>query len=660
MIDVDKMSEAELDAYLLNNSLASTQGIDVNSLNEEQLDRLLEGKELSPAERNEFIGMGSSVAGALGGAALGTAILPGIGTVIGGIAGGALGAFGGELAEDYASEEDLNYANAAKEAAISIGIDVATLGTMKFAKPVYFAGKRALGFTAEEVAKDIAEKATATVATQKAGTPLSLASSQSLLQEKGATLTPIQLGDEGVLSFYDRLSRSGLLSSADFEQNMVKANEAISGAIVDLMGKNEAGVLMKGELGNSVNSLLYEGKKAIGKQYDTGLKEIAKSIKNDKVNVIPIHKAIDNFVKGHANPLGGSNLDEATLKLLSGLKSDLTSGIKKEVVFEDVPSSLARFGRQYQKAVGKKTVPEPVPALDVLEWHKKVNSKITELSNPNSPMYAGVKDSELAKVSKLLRNVMDKSMRGVNPEAYSKYLDIKSAYREGITTLKPDAIKSIINTASKGDYENLGKMFFQEGVVNINKFDETWKAVNYAVKTIEPEQLSSLGFKNKGELFDTIKSSYVLNMFPKVDEVAFDLTTYAGKMGKLTREEILQAKKVLGKDYGRFNQIRNAILDASNVPGNDVGLLALRSKELQAGTAVAAGSVGGFGVGLFALFTPKVMAKISLNPKTSAMLINALNRTSKTPEGLSQTERLLRNILIAEGIDLATGELVEQ
>lgn len=653
MEDITQLSDEELQSILLQGKPVAKNITDLSD------DELLSIVNSQPKERNEFIGMGSSVAGALGGAAIGTAILPGIGTAIGGIAGGAIGAFGGELAEDYASEEDLNYANAAKEAAISVGIDIATLGTMKYAKPVYFAGKRALGFTAEEVAKDIVEDAARTLAKQRAGTQAALQSSAELLAEKGAVLTPSQLGDEGVLSFYESLGRSGILSRADFERNMVKANEAVSEGISGLIAKNEAGVLMKGELGASVNSLLYEGKKAIGKQYDTGLKEVAKSIKNDKINVIPIHKAIDNFIKGHANPLGGSNLDEATLKLLSGLKRDLSSGIKKEPIMEDVPDSLRRFGRQYQKVVSKKTVPEPVPALDVIEWHKKVNGKVTELSNPNSPLYAGVKESEIAKVSKLLRNVMDKSMQGVNPEAYSKYLDIKRNYKEGITTLKPDAVKSLINTASKGDYENLGKVFFQEGVVNLDKFNQTWKAVNYAVKTIEPEQLVELGFKNKQELFDTIKSSYVLNMFPKVNDTAFDLTSYASKMSKLTREEIIQAKKILGKDYGRFNQIRNTIITASEKPKTDVGLLALRSKELQL-TAIAAGSFVNFGAGMAAIFTPKIMAKIALNPKTSSMLINALSRSSKTPEGLKQTEKILRNIMIAEGIDLTTGELTEQ
>ena len=75
-------------------------------------------------------------------------------------------------------------------------------------------------------------------------------------------------------------------------------------------------MLLKGELGSAVDEVLYEAKKAIGKQYETGLNEVAKAIKNDKVNVIPVHKAIDGFLKANANPLGGSNLDDATIKLV--------------------------------------------------------------------------------------------------------------------------------------------------------------------------------------------------------------------------------------------------------------------------------------------------------------------------------------------------------
>jgi hypothetical protein len=660
MIDIDNMTEEELDQYLLKNSPASKQssGLDVDNLTEEQLDRYLSGKSIDAPERNEFIGMGSSIGGALGGAALGTAILPGVGTAVGGVIGGALGAFGGELAEDVMSEEDMNYANAAKEAAISVGLDVATLGAAKWAKPAYFAGKRALGFTAEEVGKDIVEKAATSLATQKAGTQTSLQSSAELLAEKGAVLTPSQLGAEGVLEFYESLGRGGVLSSTAFDKNMELANEAVSGAINGVIAKNEAGVLMKGELGSAIDNVFAEGKKALSKQYELGLNDVISSLRNDTVNVIPIHNAIDGFIKSYSSKLGGSELQDGTIKILNRIKRDLSGGYKTVDVIEEVSKPVYdRFGIKSFKTekvvTGTKKVPIPLPAMQALEWEKKVNKIISEAGNPMSPMYNQAVDAELAKVSSALSGSVDSVMSKLNPEAYGKYVKVKKQYRKGLKTLRPDNIKTIINSAAKEDYDRLGKVLLNEGVTNLSQFKNTWKALQYSVNSMKPQQLTELGFKNKEDLFKTIKSSYVQNIFPNVNAVDFDLTKYANKMSKMSREEVEQAKTILGKDYGRFNQIRNAIITASKKPTSDVGILSLRSKEIGTVGAIAAGSFGGVAGGLAALLAPKMMAKISLNPKTSAMLINAMGRSSKTVGGLDETKKLLTAILAAEGMDTA-------
>lgn len=663
MTDFDSMSDEELDQYLLKNSPASKQpsAIDFDSLTDEQLDRYLAGKPIDAPERNELIGMGSSMAGALGGAAVGSAILPGLGTVAGGVIGGALGAFGGELAEDVMSEEELNYANAAKEAAVSLGVDALTMGTAKFAKPIYFAGKRALGFAGEEVGKDIAEKV-ASKATQKAGTPLSLKSTAELLGERGAVLTPIQLGEKGILGFYDNLGRGGILSGKMFDDNMVKVNEAVSGAVNDLVAKNDAGVMMKGELGAAVDSLFHEAKQGLSKQYELGLNEVQRMLKNDKVNVIPIHNAIDGFVKSYSQKIGKSALQDGTLSLLKQIKGDLSDGFKVVDVVKEVRKPYRNaLGQTMYKTVkevtGTKKVPVAIPAEELITWQKKVNKIITEMGNPQSSMYNSSIDADLAKVSNTLGKSIDKSMLGLNAEAYGKYEGIKKQYKKGIKTLRPDNIKSIINSAAKEDYERLGKVFVQEGVVNLDQFKKTWNALNFSVKSMKPEKLQQLGFASKDELFKTIKSTYMQNLLPAVNDVSFDIGKYAAKMSKMTKEELSQAKTVMGKDFGRFNQIRNAIIDASVKPGNDVGMLALRSKELQAGTALAAGSFGGVGVGLFALFAPKLMAKIALNHKTQGLLLNILNRSSKTPEGIKITENAIRTLLAAEGVDLAAEPL---
>lgn len=671
MADLSDLTDEQLEQVALGNmTLDEALGKkpaytadNIHEMSDEQLQMVMDGVPISEIkkERNELVGMGSSLGGALAGAAAGTAILPGIGTAIGGLIGGAAGAFGGELLEDELQGEDLNYANAAKEAAISAGIDVATLGAAKFAKPAYYAGKRALGFTTEEVAKDIVEKAAATRASQVAGTQTALQSGAELLAEKGAVFTPTQVGGRGVLAFYDNIGRSGVLSSAPFKKNMELSNEAVSGAINGLVGQNQAGVLLKGELGESIHSVFVEGKKALGKQYELGLDDVMSSLTNNTINVLPIHEALDRFIKPYASKLG-SQLQGGTIQILRDMQNDLSGGFKlvDEVKEVKVPYTNA-FGQQMtktqKKVVGKKKIPVPIPAAHLIEWQKKVSRVITEAGNPLSSMYNKAVDAELAQVSSKLTGSIDNVMTKVNPEAYGKYKAINEVYKGGIETLRPANIKSIVNAAAREDYDRLGKVMLQEGVTNFSQFKNTWKALRYSVKTMQPDKLAELGFKSQGDLYQTIRSSYMQNMFPNVNAVDFDLATYANKMSKLSREELKQAKLIMGKDYGRFNQIRNTIIDASTKPGSDVGILSLRSKELGTLGAVAVGSVAGIAGGVAALLAPKMMAKVALNPKTSAMLINAMGRSSKTAKGLDETRKMITAILAAEGVDLAAEPL---
>jgi hypothetical protein len=638
----------------------------IDEMSDEQLQMVMDGVPISEIkkERNEFVGMGSSIGGALGGAAIGTAILPGVGTAVGGIIGGALGAFGGELAEDQLQGEDLNYANAAKEAAISAGIDVATLGVAKFAKPAYFAGKRALGFSVEEVAEDIVNKSAATLAKQRAGTVGSLAATQDLLSTTGATLTPAQIGGDGILELYENLGRGGIFSGKMFDENMAKVNEAVGGAINDLVGKHEAGVALRGELGGSIDNVLHEAKTALSKQYVKGLDDVMSRVKNDTVNVLPIYNSLDKFLAKNSNRLGNTNLNKKAYATIKDLQRQLEGGFKEVDVFETIQKPYRNaFGqtKYTTEKVLKGTKKEPIPmtAKEVIEWQKKVNNTINDIGalNRQSGLFNTTVDAQLNQVNRAISGSIDQVMSRVNPEAYAKYKTVKTAYGDGLSQLRPRTMKSVLDGAKKGDLDRLGSVLLQDGKTNLSKFNQAWKAINFSVNTMKPSRFKELGFKDKKEFIDNIKSSYVQNLFPDINDVGFDITKYANKMSKLSKEDLEKAKSILGKDYGRFNQIRNAIIDASKSSKTDVGLLSLRSKELQAGTAVLAGSTAGFGTGLAALLTPKFMARIALNPKQAGRLINLLGRRSTTPEGLSSTQKSITALLAAEGVDLAAEPL---
>ena len=170
------------------------------------------------------LGMGGGVVGTILGAPFGP---PGM--FVGGAIGGALGTASGSLISDELTGEDLDYAKALEEAAISMGFDVATLGLGKAIKPAWVAAKRKMGFTPQEAAEQLVQELGG-----EAGTAASLKASQQILEEGGATLTPSQVGAEGVALLQERIGRLGLISGRQYETNAAKVNEVTSEALSEI------------------------------------------------------------------------------------------------------------------------------------------------------------------------------------------------------------------------------------------------------------------------------------------------------------------------------------------------------------------------------------------------------------------------------------------
>ena len=682
----DKLSVEELEQVALGNTdilkaararKAKYSSANMGKMSVAQLTAVSKGTPISEIqdERNEFVGIAGGLGGALTGASIGTAILPGFGTAIGGIIGGAVGAFGGELAEDALQGEDLDYANATFEGAISAGIDVATLGTFKFAKPIYFASKKALGFTPNQVSTDLVSMSSVIEGSQIAGSAASLKATQEMLETTGATLTPSQVGGDGILSFYENMGRNGILSSKSFNENAAKANQSVSNAINDLAARSEAGTLLRDDLGKAVNDVILEGQKALRQQYTNGLNAILPKLDNVGINVTPIYKNLENMLEANKNMLSGTSLEKSAYTLISDLQKDLSVGLPKvEDILKDMPTSVPSnlvdtagnpFTRTVMKSTktGEKTVPNPIPAKDLLLWQKKVNDTITKMVYLNNRNEGGIGKAHIAQLSSVLKKSIDVAVIKASPEVAEAYSKVKKLFRENIDEVKPNSIKGLLQSASKESYDALGKVLLNTGSLDLSKFKRTWGAIKYSLNNIEPKKMKELGFTGKEDALKTIRSSYVRNIFPDVNSSSFDIKSYANKMIKMSPEEIKQAKVVMGDSYPQFNRIRNAIIDASKKQKNDVGLLSLRAKELAAITALgstgyfmggdAGGTVALGGIGI--LFAPKVMARIALNPKQSAQFINILGRSSTTPAGVNSTEKALKMLMTGEAIDTASG-----
>tara|TARA_R110000803_G_scaffold115337_1_gene183792 strand:- start:42 stop:2132 length:2091 start_codon:yes stop_codon:yes gene_type:complete len=684
----DKLSVEELEQVALGNTdilkaararKAKYSSANMGKMSVAQLTAVSKGTPISEIqdERNEFVGIAGGLGGALTGASIGTAILPGFGTAIGGIIGGAVGAFGGELAEDALQGKDLDYANATFEGAISAGIDVATLGTFKFAKPIYFASKRALGFTPNQVSTDLVSMSSVTAGSQIAGSAASLKATQEMLETTGGTLTPSQVGGDGILAFYENMGRNGILSSKSFNENAAKANQSVSNAINDLAARSEAGTLLRDDLGKVVNDVILEGQKALRQQYTNGFNAVLPKLDNVGIDITPIYKDLGNMLNKHKNMLSDTSLEKSAYNLIEDLQKDLSAGLPKiEDIFKDMPTSVPVGGNLVDKAgnpltrtvmtstkTGEKTVPNPVPAKDLLLWQKKVNDTITKMVYLNNRNEGGIGKAHIAQLSSILKKSIDVAVTKASPEAAGAYSKVKKLFRENIDEVKPNSIKGLLQSASKESYDSLGKVLLNAGSLDLSKFKRTWGAIRYSLNNIDPTKMRELGFTGKEDALKTIRSSYVRNIFPDVNASSFDIKSYANKMIKMSPEEVKQAKVVMGESYPQFNRIRNAIIDASKKQKNDVGILSLRAKELAAITALGStgyfmgGDTGGTvalgGIGI--LFAPKVMARIALNPKQAAQFINVLGRSSTTQAGINSTEKALKVLMTGEAIDTVSG-----
>ena len=236
------------------------------------------------------MGMG----GSLGGAVVGTLLGGPVGTVVGGIAGGALGSGAGSITSDVLEDVPIVYADALKEAAISAGIDIVTLGVGSKIK-AFIKGREALGVSPEETAKQLIQKAQEGMPT---GSKDSLRATQRLLQEGGATLLPSQTKQATALQrFSESIAEIGVLSGSTLAENTKKVNSVIEDNLNNIIERSSVGALDSAALGEELNSVITAGRQAMVSSYGNSLDQIIPSIKKSSVSTKPLKNRIKAFRK---------------------------------------------------------------------------------------------------------------------------------------------------------------------------------------------------------------------------------------------------------------------------------------------------------------------------------------------------------------------------
>lgn len=534
----------------------------------------------------ENLGLIGGVGGAIVGAPFGPAAS---------IALSSLGTGAGELFSADLKGEERDYAEAMKQAAISLGFDVATLGTFKFFKPSYIALKKRLGFTPEEAAEQMIKELEPSV-----GTVPSLRASQQILEEGGATLTPFQVGATGTNLFKEKLARAGIISSGMFEKNIEKVNEVAQESISEVV--NRLSVQTSGtpaDIAEQLMNVIEEGNKALIANYGKGLDELSSLVPSGSQVGLGKHiAALNRFVatRTEGTQVKFTDLDPAALDFIE-------SRLK---------------GNMLGNNLNAKTNLKGLLILD-----KQLTAEIrTKFGTPGTDSYNKDAARQLSELADEMREATYNALAKVNPDLAEKFKILKQEYASGIQGLLPKINKNFVSKAGVQNYAALGQVLTKAG--NTSQILQFKRSLKEAFNQIEKTGQKTTGqFIAYEEAEALLKKGFLQNVFPDLNTGSFDISSYANLAKKLSNKaEEAKFKTVLGADFPKVKQIINLMSEASVSPVGNLGELMLRNKEYSAIGQFATGqAIGGFAGSAAVLLTPVFLAKAALNPKNVNKLI---------------------------------------
>jgi len=539
-------------------------------------------------------GMAGAVAGAKAGAPLGPV---GVGTGL--ILGGALGTFGGSIASDALSNEDLDFAKATEETLLSVGIDTATLGASRFLKPAYFAMRRRLGFDPNDAAQEIVNKFTAGGEGGQAGSAESIARTQNIFSEGGASLTPFQTGQAtGLQNFGDRVARIGIFSEPIVQRNINRQsaiiNERMESLITDAVASTDE--IAPQAIGDIVFSSIQQGRLALQDSYVRGLDEISNRFGRAAVRKEPILNEARKFLDEKSFAGGASTeLDDSAVR-----------------VVEDLITELDRS-------------PSALTVDDLFKFEKKLQTQINQLSDSRAAGFNSVASAQLSELSSRVRDRTLDLFENVNPELRNRFLQLKDEYSDGIQTLIPNINKTMIdNASSKGMFSTIGNTLTTTGKPEqVNAFYNSIRR-SFAEAKREGREMP---FDSADEIINRVRQGFIakhMNLGPN-----FDLRQYS-KLSRYFETPANQerARAVLGEKYDPFKQLVNAMSEASARPDSNIGELMIRAKEFGGLSQIAGGAfltgaagVAGLSGAVALLASPIFLAKAATNAKNINKII---------------------------------------
>ena len=537
------------------------------------------------------------VVGSVAGAALGTAILPGPGTLAGGAIGGSIGSALGSLTSDALMGEDLDFGEAGKEAAISVAIDAGTFGAGKVLRPI----ARALGITDGGLTGLFRAKGEPNMADEivdmskiNANTIESKRITHQFLTDraKNGGLSAAQTGQASVLrKMGESLSDIGIFSGVLSSRRIAANNEVIHSAIKDLSEGtlDVAADFTTQGAGQVLHGAVEAGRTAARSLMDDGINALVKEHGQRTVSTLPVVKALRKFKMKNTGDIANT-VSDSTLK-----------------------KSTEMMDRLLERA-GPLALSKQADLGSLIQFEKSLQRDIAR-AMPNSAYNDPVAVAELTQLKKAVQEGITETLENISPNAGAAYRTLNKEYSDTMTDLLPKKLGRAFAGADLGEYDALGRMLLSGG--STSSIEMMMKSLDtaYAVAKKAGTDMTGTAAKNADDARRFIRQGYVKNVFSTVGE-ATDLTKFANKATQLsTPDAMARAKAVLGKDFGDYKRIVNAISDTSQGQGSSFFQLAMRQKELGTMGAVGIGASMGAGMATAGsiLLAPMVLSRIVTN-----------------------------------------------
>jgi len=617
--------------------------VDYTKMSDDQLEAISKGERYKPSLMSRvgnFMGenaeLPGSLVGGLAGAAAGTAVLPGVGTVIGGILGGAGGAFTGSLASDVYQDERLDFEDALKEGAISVGFDAATLGAGKLIKPI----ARSLGVNTGDLLMNMMGRGvdnsppalTALPTNIAAGSQESLRLTQQLLEEGGGSLSALQTGQASfVRATAEEIGEIGLFSAGQTAKRIAANNDVLTREVQRLTdGIDPSLARLPEAVGEEIYGIVESGRRAAGQLYAEGLGKIAAEYGDRQLSPSRFRTALKQFNTDHASDFGDM-MSKQTRSLVNELDERLFA----------VPS---------------------VKTTALFDLDKIIGNNIDQAMPGNQ--FADTKTvQQLSELRTRLRNAMDSTLEKQPKGLRDGYRALKKEYGDSMSDLLPKIGQSVIRAAKDGDFNRLGSLLIKQtntGKINafMRSIDRSYADIAKANVGKQGKDLIEPAVKTAEEAKSLVRQSFIQNTFKNVEGDTTDFKDIRRLALQLNQKEpLMRAKAIMGESFGDYRRLVNAIADSTVDGKRGLFSLAVRSKEISAAakvgqiTAGGAGAAGlvGLPVAAAILTIPSVLAKIATNKRAVNRLL-ALNsevvrNTNITPD------------LVASGVAKALMEL---